>query len=51
MAVENEFLPFLNSWPLFLGVVTVMLGLCFLQYVVPHIKEQQEAAKTREKQA
>lgn len=50
MALENEFLPQLNSWPLFGVVVAITLGYCFVEYVIPHIKEWREArllAKTK----
>ena len=49
MAIENEFLPMLNSWPLLIVVVTLMLVYCFVEFVVPHIKEWREA-REHEKQ-
>lgn len=43
MALDNEFLPMLNSWPLLFLVIALVLGYSFVEYIMPHIKERREA--------
>lgn len=39
MAIENEFLPCLNSWPLLFGVMSVLLAFSACQYIMPRVHE------------
>lgn len=39
MANDNEFLPFLNSWPLLFVVIALLLSYSAHHYIMPHIKE------------